>query len=222
LSTWPAIRAILSFPGEKGTASIPSDEGTKAFVWENSEEPDKIDHRAVIKEVQQVTKDILSGKHGTCHTFAGDGLHKLYQCFLAEATFGASARGETFDAKLYGNAGTRFFQYLDFVLRSNVENVVFTVWDGHEKDDPDEKGATPSRHIWPELPGQAAKRVMGEFSLVLHATKDSAGKYVWLTQPQGKVWGAGIKLPIEIAKSIPPSVPQDWAALEVLIFGGQK
>lgn len=218
LATWPGPRLIVSYPGEKGTASIPRDEGTKALVWNQEDALADTNWKNVWNEVLAASKDAIGGKHGPIKTFAGDGLHKLYQTALAHATFGASARAESFDAKLYGNATTMFFQYLDFVMRSPIENVVFTVWDGHEKDDPDEKGPSPSRHIWPELPGQAAKRIMGEFSLVLYATKEPTGKYVWYTQPQGKVWGAGAKLPVEIAKRLPVSLEQDWGKLEQVIF----
>ena len=216
LATWPGPLFVQSYPGEKGTASIPKTtvDGlpVKAFAFESPEA--EVNWSQVVKDTKALTIEILSGKLGEVKTFAGDGLHKLYFMFLAEATFGASARGENFDAKLYGNAGTRFFQYVDLVMRSNVENVVFTCWDGHEKDDPDEKGTSPSRHIFPELPGQASKKIMGEFSISLYATKDPAGKFVWQTQPSGKVWGAGVKLPVEVAKTLPLFIEQDWRVLE--------
>lgn len=217
LATWPGPLLVLSYPGEKGTSSIPrltvDGQAVKAFAFDG-EVVEQPNWAQIIKDTKALTMEALSGKHGPIKTFAGDGLHKLYGAFLAEATFGASTRGENFDAKLYGNAGTRFFQYIDLVMRSTIENIVFTCWDGHEKDDPDEKGTNPSRHIFPELPGQAAKKIMGEFSIVLYANRDPTGKYVWQTQPLGKVWGAGAKVPIEVAKALPATLEQDWRVLE--------
>jgi hypothetical protein len=219
LRTWPGPQEVLAYPGEKGSSSIASvsDDGKPVRVVRYAADGDIADWAAVVKEMKEATRSALEAKP---RTFAGDGLHKLYQCFLHEATFGASSRGNDFDPKLYGVATTRFGQYLDLVMRSPVEHIVFTVWGALEKDDPDERGATPSRHIFPDLPGQAAKRVMGEFSLVLYANKDASGKYIWQTKPMGKVWGAGSKLPPSISARIPLTVEQDWGKLSKLIFDG--
>lgn len=218
LATWPGELIIQSYPGEKGTSSIPTTtvDGklVKAFVFDQPEVAAEMNWATVVKETKQLAIDIVGGKHGPVVTYAGDGLHKLYACFLHEATFGASAKGQDFDAKLYGAASQRFFGFIDLLMRSPVPNVVFTCWDGHEKDDPDERGTAPSRHIFPELPGQAAKRVMGEFSVVVYANRDATGKYCWQTQPAGKVWGAGVKMPLEIAKTLPITLEQDWRLLE--------
>jgi len=221
LRTFPTPLIVQSYPGEKGTTSIPYAEGVKAFIGELPQPGDPVNYGQIIRETESQTTEILTGKHGPCQTFAGDGLHKLYAIYLAEATAGASADGKDFEARLYGSAHRRFFKYLDMVCRSAVPHVVFTCWDGREKDDPDEGGSSPSRHIFPELPGQAAKAVMGEFALVLYATRQGSGpaaKYLWQTQPMGKVWGAGAKLPLEIAKRLPLTVEQDWARVAQIII----
>jgi hypothetical protein len=218
--TWPKPIAIQSYPGEKGTTSIPHGDGIQAFVWDMEDITKDQDWSRIILETKQLTVELLAGKHGPIQTFAGDGLHKLYACYLHQATNGASARGEEFDPRCYGSASTKFFQYLDLVMRSSVANVVFTVWDGPEKDDPDDKKS--DRHIFPELPGQAAKRVMGEFSVVLYANREGAGdaaKYTWQTKPGGKIWGSGVKAPLELAKKIPMKVEQNWSVLEKYLVG---
>ena len=224
LRTWPGV-VIQSYPGEKGVASIPYSDGVRAFVGSLPPPGEPVNYAGVIAETERLTTEILTGKHSEVTTFAGDGLHKLHELYLAEATAGASMEGREFDPRLYGSAHKRFFRYLDMVLRSPVPYIVFTVWDGHEKDDPDERGATPSRHIYPELPGLAAKRMMGEFSLVLYSTRQGTGpatKFIWQTQPFGKVWGAGAKLPIEVARRLPVTVEQDWRVVERIILGESK
>ena len=206
---------MQSYLFEKGTASIQG--VTKAFVPHAIDPEQPVNWSEVVRETKQLSVDIISGKYGKCTTFCGDGLHKLYNLFLAEATAGANIRGEDFDPKKYMSASARFFQYLQMVLNSPCPYVVFSVWDGLEKDDPDEKGSSPMRHIFPDLPGKSAKLIMGEFSVVLYAYRQGVGqgaKYIWLTQPTGKVWGAGIKMPVEVAAKLPIELPQDFAVLD--------
>lgn len=220
LATWPGRTAVISYPGEKGYAAMPGKaaDGTelKSWLW-TVPEAGEVAWGTVVTEVKTLTAEILNGKYGEFQTFAGDGLHKLYAAFLADATGGASAKGQGFEAKLYSNAHARFFDYVDMVFRSKIPHVVFTVWDGAEKDDPDDKSVNASKHVFPDLPGQAAKKIMGEASIVLHATKNAKGDFCWYTQPTGKVWGAGMKLPAGIAGKIPAEVPQDYTKLFNLI-----
>ncbi len=226
LKTWPGRIAAISFPGEKGYAAMPtvSDAGIpiKSWLWQMPDASEVVKFGEVIKEVRQLTADIINGKHGEFDTFAGDGLHKLYACYLAEATFGASARGEVFEPKLYSNSHAKFFDYVDLVFRSKIQHAVLTVWDGSEKDDADDKNKDAPKHIFPDLPGQAAKKIMGEASIVLHSTKNSKGEFMWLTQPNTKVWGAGLKLPAAVAAKIPAEVPPDYTKLFNLIVEAAK
>ena len=216
LMTWPQDMAYMAYPGEKGTTSLRISDGIKAWV------PDAIDALAptnwgqIVSSIERTTNEILTGKAGKFRTFAGDGLHRLYTCYLSESTGGASARGEDFEAKLYSKASTRFFAYLDRVLRSQMEYVVFTCYDGLERDNTEDKSSNATQHVFPELPGKAAKLVLGEFAIALHATKQGAN-HVWQTRPQGRVWGASMKIPRDVAERIPVFVPQDWSKLEPLL-----
>jgi len=221
LRTWPKPMIVVSYPGEKGITSVPQGEGVRAFVWDAPDPAATVNWVGVLAEVSKLTFEALGGKYGPIRTFAGDGLHKLYDVCLNVATGGAKARGEDFEPKKYGTAGTLFFGYVEKVLLSTVEYVVLTCWDGLEKDDPDAKDKDTSKHIFPELPGKAAKLVMGEFAVVLYASREGSGpsaQYKWQTQPLGKVWGCGAKMPLEIAKRLPVTVPQDWSALEKLLI----
>jgi len=213
--------AYISYPGEGGASSVNRAEiearGGVCWIWENPPVGQPMDWGKVRREVAQLTVEILAGKYGQFDVFFGDGLHKYYGVGLADVTNGASETGEEFEAKLYGQAHKVFFSYLRMVRDSNaIATKVFTVWDGREKDDPDAKDRDTEKHIFPELPGKAAKDVMGEFSVVMYATIKTVGadrKYVWQTKPQGKVWGCGIKLPEEKKIVVPLFVPQDIQAL---------
>jgi hypothetical protein len=223
LLTFPRPLAYVAFPNEDGASSMPTNiEDVKAWTYDKKDFT-KDDYSETLKEVKQLCFDLLAGKHGEFRTFAFDGLHKLYSLFLAVQTSGDSERGEEFDAKEYGKTHKAFFKFLAQIKASPGENIVFTVWDGREKDDPEAKGKDAVTHIFPELPGAAAKLIMGEFSVVLYATKIGSGEgalYKWLTRPLGKVWGCGIKAPMELTTKIPTTLDaQDWRKLEPLLLG---
>jgi hypothetical protein len=46
---------------------------------------------------------------------------------------------------------------------------------------------------------------------------DAKESYVWQTQQDGEVLGAGIKAPPAVVAGIPKYVPQDWAQLATLL-----
>lgn len=223
LFTWPRPIGLISYPGEKGFASIPVGEpGVNAFVWED-DVVTKTSPSALVKEIETASFELLAGKHGEITTFAGDGIHKLYSAYLNEATNGAYSNGDDFEPRMYGRAHEAFLHYLNRVMHSKVQYVVFTVWDGREADNP-EAGSKSPTHIFPDLPGKLAKRIMGEFSVVLYAevsppVPGQTQKATWQLQPGGKVWGAGVKLPVALAAKLPSKVPQDWKQVEPLLLG---
>ena len=68
---------------------------------------------------------------------------------------------------------------------------------------------------------------MGEFAIVLYASltnPDPLGKQkaFWQLRPGGKVWGAGIKMPMAVRDNIPASIEQDWAELWLYLTGQKK
>ncbi|KKL83526.1 hypothetical protein LCGC14_1973890, partial [marine sediment metagenome] len=197
-------------------------------------------------EVETLTLDILAGKKGPFHSFCGDGLHKLYSHFwLREFNFlmqtksellgkvkrdGTITTEEDFRLQAYGNenygASRSFMDYVTMVYQSSAKHVTFTCWEGAEMDIPELKSKSPT-HILPDFPGKLAKRMMGEFAIVLYATltnPDPMGKQkaMWQLRPGGKVWGAGIKMPAAVRDNIPASIEQDWADLWLYLTGQKK
>lgn len=226
LRTWPRPLFVQCYPGEHGDKSIPVGPDVTKSLWTAPEPGKPIRWLDEWNDVNRITNDVLSGKHGAVQTFCGDGLHKLYRVALAVATGGASEKVDgNFEATAYGRAHNLFFTYLSNVLASPMPYVVFTVWNGREKDDPADKDKNATSHVFPELPGRAAKDIMGYFDVVLHTGKEGTGeatKFFWQTQPAGIVWGAGVKGPVEITSKIPQRVAQDWAALERLLVPNHK
>ena len=222
--TWPRPLHIQVYPGEKGNATIPLGvEGVIPYVWQD-DPITKMSSSAVVAAVETLTFEILGAKHGEIRSFSGDGIHKYYAYILDWVTGGAFFRGEEFEPRLYSKSHEHFRFYIQRVMASPVEYVVFTCWDGREADDPGTKGG-PS-HIYPDLPGKMAKSIMGEFGIVVYSTADWAGrqpgklaKGEWQLLPEGKVWGAAVKAPVEVVQRLPVKVPQSLPVLEQTLAG---
>lgn len=232
LATWPKPLHALVAPGEAGASSLPPTADTHVYTWEQDlAKPESAG--TVLAAVRKLTVEILSGTHGPVQTFALDGLHKLYDLVLDDVTEGASTSGDDFEPKLYSRAHARMLDYLKLVKTSAVPYVVFTVWDGTEVLAEYLGGKADSkapRGIYPELPGKMAKRVMGEFPIVLYAELDQPPMAVMVGRTEVNAWwrllptrdtrAAGVKLPPSVAMSLPARVPQDWSKLEPMILGG--
>ena len=223
METCPGRVAYVAYPGEFGSSTVDvaalEARGGKAWIWE-APPPGQTDWGKVRREITQITTDILLCKLGEFDTFFGDGLHKLYGAYLADITAGASESGDDFESKKYGPCHKAFFAELRRINASPIKNVFFAVWDGREKDDPEAKGNEAVTHIFPELPGAAAKMIMGEFSVVVWTFIKTLGaerKYLAQTRPGGKTWGCGIKAPQAVLDRVPLYIPQDWSALIELL-----
>ena len=234
LLTWYRPIHIISCPGEKGWETIPVGmEGVHSYVWE-IEDPAKVTSASVVAEVDKLILDVLTGKKGPVTTLALDGIHKLYdwdykraRVELEDATY---LNDEQKDIRAYGNpqggAYKAFLDRLHKVLASTVPYVVCTVWEDPEKDDPQDKSKNAPMHTYPALPGKIAKRIVGEFSVVVYSevsspVADLKGevKGTWQIRPGGKVWGVGVKAPLDIALKLPKHIPQDFPTLERLLKG---
>lgn len=222
---------IISAPGEKGHSSIPYGEGVTAYVWEDDGAPVKerntLYFMKIWREVEARTIELITAKP---NAIVIDGVHKLYQIGLAIATDGESAKlhsafkevqtdkgtrleGE-FDPRCYGKAHNLIWEYVNMVASCGVPWRIFTSWSELERDDPADNSKNAPAHILPDLPGKAARRVLGEVSITLHSTISPKNEYVWQTKPGGKVAGAGIKGNADLVAKVPTFIPQDFTVLE--------
>jgi len=217
--------AYVQLPGEQGAGTFPFHKfGDRCVAFmDRRPDPTKTDWIAELKSMKQLMVDVITGKYGKIDVLALDGLHKGHEVFLAKVTSGESARTLDFDAKLYEDARKEMLAWLHMGFRAVTEGklkrVVCTIWEGREKDDPDDKSKNAASHLFPELPGKMAKGIVGEFGVVLGAKTQGTGagcKYLWQTRPYGKIGGVGIKAPKEVMAKIETDVLQDWKKLAPL------
>lgn len=231
LMTWPhseqeGFLHIVNYPGEKGYDTLDLDDPwLKPYIWQ-VDDPTKTPPHTVVKEVEESTWQILAGKHGKVATFAGEGLHKLYGWYYHRALVNLTQGGadeEKVGGRAFGQAHEDFLGYLTKVCASNAPYIVFTVWVGREKDDPTNLDRKAPSHIWPDLPGQLAQRILGEFSVTLYAqvgqkpAPDKPAPAWWQIRPGGQVWGAAVKAPPRVAVKLPERVAQSFTALRKVL-----
>lgn len=230
--TWPRPLQIQVYPGEGGHATIPQGfEARSVGIAAHIPTLDptlKITSGAVVQEVEALTFEILGGKHGPVESFCGDGMHKYYLYVLDMVSGGQLFRGENIgsdtdpyvSARIYNRAREHFRYYIQRINASPVKNVVFTCWDGREADKASQ-GFKGMMHIFPDLPGKAAKEIMGEFGVVVYSIIEWGNRLPnklapakWQLIPEGEVWGAAIKAPSEVIKHLPVYCAQDYNVLK--------
>lgn len=229
---WPRPQVILSAPGEKGWETVPTNiEGITSAVWEWDDVTKQSPH-AMIREFESMTWKLLATPG--LQSFCVDGLHKLYPWYYKRRRLeiaewkvikdSEEANERQLDLTAYGNensgAYAEFMLYVTKVCTSPVPYVAMTVWEGLE---PDDVGSRSS-HVFADLAGKLARRVVGEFSVCLYSSvtqPDPQGrvKGKWLLRPQGKVWGIGYKANPDIALSVPSEMPQNFRLLERTLKG---
>lgn len=238
--TFPKPNYHFSLPGEKGWETVPTDvEGIFPYIWQFDEAAQYSPH-AVVRDVEsQIFKVIADGiaKHGTWQdgarwTITLDGLHKLYHVHrlmhladlrASKVYLKAQEQGDDPEEKItgpsYGRSHDSFGLFMTKVLQRPVPYIVATVWEGKSKDDPDDTRLKAPSHIFPDLPGEMAKRIVGEFGITVYSEvtpPDPQGrlKGYWIVKPQGKIWGVGAHVDPRIALGIPPKVAANFNALE--------
>lgn len=219
---------VISYPGELGVASLPQGEGIHTYIWETSPE-EKIDSQYVVNQVEKLTWDIIGGKYGGVRTLAGDGIHKLAYYYLDAASGGTFFRGEDFELERkfgkvdpYSKCYNNFMRYLERVWQSPVPYFIATCWDGTEPDS--YKGVeVKGGRIYPGVPGQLAKKMLGMFSVVLYTHVEESSvptkpaEYYWQTKADQKVAGASIKITPDLHAKLPHRIRQDFVALQALL-----
>ena len=219
---------VISLPGEKGFETIPSVEGITSHVWEVSDLT-TVSPSSVIREVEQITAEVVAGKHGDFLTLAVEGIHKFYDyCYDAEfgeLLLGANVDPEKVRGPAYGLAHKRVMRYLNKLSASTAANVVVTCWEADKKDDPKARDKNAPTHKAPMLPGQLADWITGEYGASVRSTiKKGAGPDapvtgVWQILPDPQVQGCAVKVPREIALRLPRKMPQHYGMLKALLGG---
>ena len=168
LLTWPHDKDhglhVISCPGEQGAWAIKPDPANGVYVYVFDLQPGQPSSE-VAREMRDLTVNVITGKYGPVATLAPDGVHKLNDFYVDAATGGDFFAGNDFEPMLYVQARREFINFLNLCRFSAVPNVVFTCWAGLEKDT--KKKEDKSMHVWADLPGQLAKKIVGEFTACL-------------------------------------------------------
>jgi len=236
LLTFPSPRVVMNFPGEKGYDTLPQDNPeTMVRVYAPDKLAVKANSAQILAEVEKATVQLLATLG--LQTFCGDGLHKLMAYAMDAMSGGAyfagdptqtasGANPDVLDPRVFGQAERWLFGYLNTVMQSPVPYVVFTCWDA---DKPERKASKAKGEKWSDIPthrmpalfGQTSKSIMGEFSVVVHASKGMIDPkavppvkgWRWQTKPDLDVFGCSIKAPQGISEKIPKFVPASWPEL---------
>jgi hypothetical protein len=227
----PKSMIHVSLPGEKGWETVPlsatvpeitPDGGLYQMLWEE-EDVTKTSPHAIIRAVQDgignaVGKALKEWK-GRRWSLVIEGLHKMYgwhyQARFRDLQEGSAYKKDPDDDKIsgraFGLAHDSYQGWVHQVLSWPIPYVLGTIWEGSTKDDPSNLSKNSPSHIFPDLPGMMAKRIVGEFTVVLYSEvslPDPKGRQrgKWTVKPQGKIWGVGVHLPPEIAAKVPSTI----------------
>jgi hypothetical protein len=213
--TFPAPRDIIIVPGELGHSSIVEDGDTSKYWWEINTQITRDKAKHLISQLKSTILEILKKPDIENGTIGLDGIHVLVQLIYKsygfpddEAMFGKESYG-----KGHGYVRNDFMDIIRSVSLSKVGHFVASSYDGNEAISPDGKKTA----IFPDLPGQLAKGVMGLFPAVFHAETEGEGqdkRYYWRLQALGEIQGAGIHLPKSVRDAFPQRCKADWKEIE--------
>jgi hypothetical protein len=231
----------VSLPGEKGWETVPLKDttpeitpagGIYQLLWEEAD-VERTSPHALLKLIDQGVKDAVAAalknwKDSRRWTLVLEGLHKLYgwhyKARFLDLQAGSGYQKDPDDDKIsgraYAMAHDSYQGWLHEIMSLPIPYVLGTIWEGKTKDDPGNTAKNAPTHIFPDLPGEMAKRIVGEFTIVLYSEvsmPDPRGRQrgKWTVKPQGKIWGVGVHLPPEIAAKVPATIeppPNEWRA----------
>jgi len=221
---------IISLPGEKGYETIPTEEGLTSHIWQ-VDDLMLVSPTSVLKEVDLITAEVLSGKHGRYRTVAVEGIHKYYDFCYDDALNGllsADMKGtsaEDMRGRAYGIAHKKCMAYLNKLSAavSHEGFVVATCWEAERKDNPKDRSKNAPTSPGPALPGQLADSITGEYGASIRATlkrtPDGKVQGIWQILPTPSVGRCSVKVDERIARQLPGTIPQDLRLLKGLLSG---
>ena len=209
LATYPKPIGYVCSPREVGHSTMPQVEGITSFIWEPEKDKEMPSSLELTKQMWTAIEELIAGKYGEIQTLAIDGIHKWCRLYVdAEARDKWADVSKDEFGRTVAVGYQNWFKKLQLVCQSHVPHIACTVWDAYEKDDPLDDSKKAPQHIYPALPGQAAKQSIGEFGMCLFHEQDDMkpGTFMLKTKPGGRVWGAGTKVPVEVARRIPAKI----------------
>lgn len=218
----------ITCPQEKGDATMPltTRDGKPVKHFKVDIDPAQlgVSWANEVESIRRLIREISAGKHGPCTTLFMDGAHKLYDSIF-KAACGGSVKNieEKAVGRKYGESHEEFQNILDLTNRSPIPYVIWTCWDGVKVDSEVDKVTKDSpRSVYVGLPGAMGRKVMGEFSFVLHAHTMGQGtgkQYKWRLEPQGDIESAGRKIRRDLIERIKleTTMTQDFEAFDKVL-----
>ena len=219
---------VITMPQEKGDATVPlttrDGKPVRHFKTEIDTSKDGISWAQEVENVRKLIKEVSAGKLGPCNTLFLDGAHRLYDSIF-RSNCGGSVKNieERAVGRKYGESHGDFQEFLDLTNRSPIPYVIWTCWDGVKVDSEVDKVTKDSpRSVYVGLPGAMGRKVMGEFSFVLHSFTMGQGtgkQFKWRLEPQGDVESAGRKIRRDLIDRIKMEtvLSQDFEAFDKVL-----
>jgi len=214
---------IIVAPGEFGVRSLPPPcDNITCYYNETSDKTNIQDaswSEEAIRSFNAICTEIIKQKPDV---LAIDGLHSLWLHLMNRTTNGDFLQGETLDvnpetnrvdkyraARFYSQTHNAFGQYLAGLYDCHIPLIVCTTWEEWESGQTENQrpgDIASTRYLWPAIPGQMARGIVGRFDARLSARlektcfhnncEDANNKelhHVWQILPKGDVMGVGIK-----------------------------
>ena len=230
VETWPEDRDVpgskqfVSLPGEKGYESIPHRPSLISHVWQ-VDDVAQVSPGSVLREANEILARVLASKP-LC--VAVEGIHKMYD-YAYDAVLDDLMSGDTkgqgaeaLRGPAYGLAHKVVMRFLNKISAAGVPYLVVTCWEGDKKDDPKDRNKNAPTHKAPQLPGQLADAITGEFGVSIRSSikrMPDGIRGLWQILPDPQVQGCAVKVGLEIAKGLPRTIPQDFRVLRDLVAG---
>jgi len=246
---------IISYPDEKGVRSLPVGDNFHVYTFTYEPLPDDAkegDYFDLLREKQRdveiLTRQLIKGEFGKVDVLVGDGLLKYYEICMGRLSRGKFTKGDPFETsgsyttRLFGSGHQVFKNYLGEIYHSSIPLFIGTTWvkydfeeenlsDSQKRDQMKQGG----QKLFPHLPGQMRRDVIGEFDASILCTWSMFNKCatcavaqknnkpfekeehrVWQLCPFGDAQFVGIK-DARIGKKYPIFIHQDWKILKSLM-----
>lgn len=245
---------ILECPGEVGHRTLlPDNEFMSSLYYNTTIDEDTKDVKWSRTAIAEFNAAYIQAVSSNIDILVLDGAHSLHKHMMNDITSGDFLNGKDLNLSEQSKSGTdsyraagfynrchnRFGQFIHMVYSCPIPLVIVTTWEKWEegKTDREKTDIRTDRFLWPDIPGEMARRVVGYFdariSSKLHTrcykgerdkipcTDDKQGNlhHIWQFYPKDEVQGVGIK-GVRMTEKMKerPWVHQKWEDLHDLIL----
>jgi hypothetical protein len=227
-STQQKSMVILECPGEVGHRTLlPDNEFMQSYYYQTSPDEDTKDVKWSRSAIQEFNATYTAVTNSNIDILVLDGAHGLHKHMMNDITNGDFLNGLDLNLSTTSSSGTdryraagfynrchnRFGQFIHMVYSCSIPLVIVTTWEKWEegKTDNERTSVETPRYLWPDIPGEMARRVVGYFdarvssrldtrcyrgergTIVCEDDKQGNLHHLWQFYPKNEVQGVGIK-----------------------------